>query len=98
MVMTIIRCPNLDCKAEIAVDEKTVYPIDCDCGTEISREQTLSLAENIKAHGEVTQKIIDAVKASPGTYAETIENAVGDYMKWWTIPEIEATYPELFTE
>ena len=58
----------------------------------------MSLAENIKAHGEATQKVIDAVKENPGTYAETIENAVGDYMKWWTIPEIKAMYPELFPE
>jgi len=58
----------------------------------------MSLAEKIKAHGEVTQKVIDAVKESPGTYAETIGTAVGDYLKWWSIPEIEAMYPELFKE
>jgi len=30
----IIRCPN--CNSEIAIDEHTIYPIDCSCGCAIA--------------------------------------------------------------
>jgi hypothetical protein len=33
----IIKCPK--CQSEIAVDRKTVYSIDCDCGAIISYRQ-----------------------------------------------------------
>ena len=58
----------------------------------------MTTAETIKTHGEATQKVIDAVKESPGTYEETIENAVGDYLKWYELHEIEAMYPQIFKE
>jgi len=35
--MKIIKCP--ECKSEIAVDEHTIYTIDCDCGREITRAE-----------------------------------------------------------
>lgn len=31
--MNIIKCGK--CRAEIATDKNTIYPIDCDCGNEI---------------------------------------------------------------
>jgi len=39
--MRIIRCPN--CSSEIAIDKTTVYPIDCDCGKEITCEEVLRM-------------------------------------------------------
>ena len=33
--MEIIKCKK--CKSEIAIDENTIYPIDCDCGNAINK-------------------------------------------------------------
>lgn len=40
----IIRCPK--CNSEIAVDRHTIYPIDCDCGYEITKKEGVN-ANNI---------------------------------------------------
>lgn len=33
---TLIKCPY--CESVIAIDEKTIYPIDCDCGQAIRKK------------------------------------------------------------
>jgi len=38
--MQIITCP--DCGSEIAIDERTIYTIDCDCGREITKEEAIN--------------------------------------------------------
>jgi len=39
--MDIINCPG--CESEIAIDENTIYPIDCDCGKAITKEMAMKL-------------------------------------------------------
>ena len=37
----MIRCPN--CNAKMAVDEKTLWTIDCDCGQEVTIDNAIWL-------------------------------------------------------
>lgn len=39
----IIQCP--ECKSEIAIDNRTIYPIDCDCGAEISESKAMGCVQ-----------------------------------------------------
>jgi len=42
----IIKCPK--CKSEIAVDEHTIWTIDCDCGQEVTMENAIWHSEKDK--------------------------------------------------
>ncbi len=67
--MEIVKCP--ECGSEIAIDERTIYPIDCDCGYAISEQDVGKKPNTIFGLSEQREIALDLLDFPEGSFAHS---------------------------